>query len=212
MTNQLLVATIALLAGYLLGSIPWGFFAGRIAGVDIREEGSGNIGATNVLRTLGKGYGYAVFAADLLKGFCAVRLTYLIASQFPSTREHPEYFATIAAIACIVGHSFPVWLNFKGGKGVATSAGAMFGLVPLAALTVLIIWIVVFEITRYVSVASIAASTALPIVVALYLKLGWMHGGFLFYVTLALAILVDWRHRSNFARLREGTEQRFARK
>lgn len=202
----------ALLVGYLLGSLPSGYLAGRIAGVDIRAEGSGNIGATNVLRVLGKTYGHAVFAADLLKGFAAVTLTHLIVTRVAGAREYAIYFATIAAVMCIAGHAFPVWLRFKGGKGVATSGGAMFGLMPLAAAVVLIIWIATFELTRYVSVASVAAAVGLPIAVAVLLRLGFMHGTFLFYITLALAALVVWRHRSNFARLRSGTEQRFNRK
>lgn len=202
----------ALLIGYFFGSLPSGYLAGQIAGIDVREKGSGNIGATNVLRVLGKTYGYAVFAADLLKGFAAVTLTHLIAMRIPAARDYAIYFATIAAVMCIAGHAFPVWLRFKGGKGVATSGGAMFGLMPLAATIVLLIWIATFELTRYVSMASVAAAIGLPVTVAVLLRLGFMHGTFLFYITLALAALVVWRHRSNFARLRAGTEQRFQRK
>ncbi|MEP6937285.1 MAG: glycerol-3-phosphate 1-O-acyltransferase PlsY [Chthoniobacterales bacterium] len=200
------------MVGYLIGSFPSGYLAGRVAGIDVRAVGSGNIGATNILRLLGKGYGYSVFFLDAFKGFAAVRIAYFLASRLPESREKAIYFATTAAVACIVGHAFPIWLRFKGGKGVATSAGAIFGLTPVAAFVVLIVWIVVFETSRYVSVASIAAAIALPLTVAGLLFAGAMQGMFLFYVTLALAVLVVWRHRSNFARLRAGTEQRFSRK
>ncbi|HEV2096389.1 MAG TPA: glycerol-3-phosphate 1-O-acyltransferase PlsY [Chthoniobacterales bacterium] len=202
----------ALLIGYLFGSFPTGYLAGLLAGVDIRKQGSGNIGATNVLRVVGKKYGYAVFLADVLKGFAAVNLAHFIATRIAASAQHPIYFATIAAVGCIVGHAFPVWLRFKGGKGVATSAGAMFGLMPVAATIVLVIWILVFEVTRYVSVASVVAAAGLPVAVAILIRVGLMHDPFLVYITALLALLVVWRHRSNFARLRAGTEQRFTRK
>ena len=129
----------------------------------------------------------------------------------PANR-YAEYFAILAAVLCVVGHTFPIWLRFKGGKGVATSAGAIFGLMSLAAVTVFLIWVIVFEITRYVSVASIVASAFLPVTVALFMRWNLIEGrGFLYFSTL-MAILVVWRHRSNFSRLRNGTEQRFTRK
>ncbi len=205
-------AALSLLIGYLFGSFPSGYLIGRFAGVDVRKVGSGNIGATNILRVLGKRYGYTVFFLDAFKGFAAVRLVHFLVGRIPATREIAIYFATTAAVACIVGHAFPAWLRFKGGKGVATSAGAIFGLTPIAAFVVLIVWIVAFEVSRYVSVASIAAAIALPITVAALIFTGVMQGTFLFYVTFALTVLVVWRHRSNFARLRAGTEQRFSRK
>ncbi len=111
---------------YLIGSIPFGYLAGRLAGIDIRKYGSGNIGATNVLRVLGKKWGYGVFFADAFKGFFAVRLALFIASRVPETAGYTEFYAILAAAICVAGHSFPVWLRFKGGKGVATSAGALF--------------------------------------------------------------------------------------
>src|SRR5207249_4063406 len=131
----------AALVAYLLGSIPFGFIAGSIAGVDVREHGSGNIGATNTLRVLGKKYGYAVFVADVLKGFLAVRIALWLAHFDPAT----SYFiAILAAFFVVVGHSFPVWLRFRGGKGVAAAAGACLGLVPAATFIAVIVWIAVF--------------------------------------------------------------------
>jgi glycerol-3-phosphate acyltransferase PlsY len=211
MTLWFLVLGIALL-GYLCGSLPFGYFAGRISGTDIRAAGSGNIGATNVLRVLGKKWGYAVFLADAFKGFTAVRLSSLIAEQVISARPYAEYFAILAAVTCIVGHTFPVWLRFKGGKGVATSVGAVFGLMPIAAITIFTIWVIVFEITRYVSVASIVAASSLPITIAVLMRWKIIQGTGLLYFSSVMLILVLWRHRSNFSRLLKGTEQRFTRK
>lgn len=198
--------------GYLFGSFPAGYFAGRIAGVNVRAVGSGNIGATNVLRVLGKRWGYAVFFVDAFKGFAAVRLASFLAEHLTFARTHAVYFAILAAVLCVVGHTFPIWLRFKGGKGVATSAGAIFGLMPLAAVIIFLVWVVVFEITRYVSVASLVAASALPVAVALLIHWEIIEGAGLLYFSALLASLVVWRHRSNFSRLLKGTEQRFTRK
>ena len=198
--------------GYLFGSFPSGYFSGRIAGVDVRSVGSGNIGATNVLRVLGKRWGYTVFFVDAFKGFVAVRLAFFLAEHLTFARTHAAYFAILAAVMCVVGHTCPIWLGFKGGKGVATSAGAVFGLMPLAAVIIFLVWVVVFEITRYVSLASLVAALALPATVALLIHWEIIEGAGLLYFSTVLAILVVWRHRSNFSRLLKGTEQRFTRK
>ena len=195
-----------------MGSIPFGYLAGRIAGIDIRKCGSGNVGATNVIRTLGKGYGYPVFVADFLKGLGAVRMGYLISTPGHSEWNSPEMFGILAAIASVIGHSFPVWLRFKGGKGVATSAGALFGLAPVAAIAGAAIWILTFWLTRYVSVASIAAAAALPFIILITTWLSRTAGKSLFYSSVCLAAVVIWRHRSNLSRLLHGTEPRFTRK
>jgi len=198
--------------GYLFGSFPAGYFAGRIAGVDVRSAGSGNIGATNVLRVLGKRWGYTVFFVDAFKGFAAVRLAFFLAEHLTLARPYAVFFAILAAVMCVVGHTFPIWLGFKGGKGVATSAGAIFGLMPLAAVIIFLVWVVVFEITRYVSVASLIAASALPLTVALLIRCKIVDSVALLYFSTVLAILVVWRHRSNLSRLLKGTEQRFTRK
>jgi glycerol-3-phosphate acyltransferase PlsY len=208
---MLAFATVVI-GSYLLGSLPFGYLAGRIAGIDIRHSGSGNVGATNVIRTLGKGYGYPVFAADFLKGFGAVKM-----SIFIGARMHPEWvsseiFGIVAAISSVLGHSFPVWLHFNGGKGVATSAGALFGLAPIAALVGAAIWILTFLLTRYVSVASITAAASLPLIILLTTWLSQSGGKSLFYASVCLATVVIWRHRSNLSRLMRGTEPRFTRK
>jgi acyl phosphate:glycerol-3-phosphate acyltransferase len=206
-----LLLTCSLL-GYLLGSFPAGYLAGRLAGVDVRREGSGNIGATNVLRTLGKKWGYPVFAIDAFKGFAAVRISLMLVNLWPEAKPYAEYIAILTAMSCVAGHAFPVWLRFKGGKGVATSAGALAGLVPLAVPFVLLVWIVVFEISRYVSLASIIAAIFLPIIVGLLTRWNFVDTRALIYFSLAIMLLVLWRHRSNFSRLLNGTEQRFRRK
>src|ERR1051325_5921631 len=160
-----MVIFMTLVAGsYLLGSIPFGFLIGRLGGIDIRQAGSCNIGATNVVRALGKRYGYPVFVLDFLKGFGAVKISISIAADARQTCGSPEMVGILAAGAAVIGHSFPLWLKFRGGKGVATAAGALFGLMPLAALIAVTIWVLVFWFTRYVSVASLVTAVALPVV------------------------------------------------
>jgi acyl phosphate:glycerol-3-phosphate acyltransferase len=208
----MLTFAAVMIGSYLLGSIPFGYLAGRIAGIDIRKCGSGNVGATNVTRMLGKSYGYPVFAGDFLKGFGAVRMAFLVGTRGHSEWNSPEIFGILAAIASVIGHSFPVWLRFKGGKGVATSAGALFGLAPVAAIAGAAIWILTFWLTRYVSVASITATAALPFIVLATTWLSGTAGKSLFYSSVCLAAVVIWRHRSNLSRLLHGTEPRFTRK
>ncbi|HKR53981.1 MAG TPA: glycerol-3-phosphate 1-O-acyltransferase PlsY [Chthoniobacterales bacterium] len=196
----------AALVAYLLGSIPFGFVAGLIAGVDVRKHGSGNIGATNTLRVLGKKYGYPVFVADVLKGFLAVRIALWLTRFDPSTGD---FIGILAAFFVVVGHSFPIWLRFRGGKGVAAAAGACLGLVPLATLIAVLIWIVTFFIFRYVSLASIVAAIALALSA---LFLGYAADPILLTFTCLIAALIILRHRSNIMRLLQGREPRFDRK
>ena len=204
--------TIAALGSYLLGSIPFGYVAGKIGGIDIRKVGSGNIGATNVTRALGKRYGYPVFVLDFLKGFGAVKISMSIAPDTGPEWCSPEMFGIVAALASVIGHSFPLWLKFRGGKGVATSAGALFGLMPLATLIAVAIWVLVFWFTRYVSVASLVTVVAVPLVILTMSRFNQIHGNALFFSSLGIAAVVIWRHRSNFSRLIRGSEQRFTRK
>lgn len=203
-----------LVSGYLIGSIPAGYIAGRIRGIDIRQHGSGNIGATNAVRVLGKAYGYTVFFVDVLKGLAAVRVAMWLARYSSLDKGDLELLGIFAAVACVLGHSFPVWLKFRGGKGVATSAGVLLGLAPWAALIAFLVWVVVFQVTRYVSLASIISAAALPITVALLMRLDAKpnHGRVLLYLSTGVTAVVILRHRSNIARLMNGTEQRFSRK
>ena len=196
----------AALIAYLLGSIPFGFIAGRIAGIDVRQYGSGNIGATNTLRVLGKKYGYAVFVADVVKGFVAVRIALWLAQFDPSTNY---LIGILAALFVVVGHSFPVWLGFRGGKGVAAAAGACLGLLPVATFIAVIVWTVTFFVFRFVSLASIIAAVALPLSAWL---LGNARDPIVLGFSLLIAALIIFRHRSNIMRLLQGREPRFDRK
>jgi acyl phosphate:glycerol-3-phosphate acyltransferase len=202
---------VVLAGSYLLGSIPFGYLIGRIAGVDVRETGSGNVGATNVVRVLGKRYGYPVFVLDFLKGFGAVKISMLLATGPSPDWNSPEMFGIIAAVSSVVGHSYPPWLKFQGGKGVATSAGALFALTAVGGLIGLAIWIVIFLLTRYVSVASVTAALVLPIVIFVISRRNEGVKG-IFYFSVCAAAVVVWRHRSNLFRLMRGTEPRFSRK
>lgn len=185
---------IALVAAYLLGSIPFALIAGRLNGVDLRTVGSGNLGATNVFRTLGRTWGIAVMILDIAKGAAAVLLAEALTSN-------PWPLA--AGALAILGHVFPVWTRFKGGKGVAVGAGALIGLVPAASGIILLIWILLVVTTRYVSVASIVAALAAA-------PLAWAFGAPWSYVAfIALAALfVILKHRENIVRLFRGTENR----
>jgi glycerol-3-phosphate acyltransferase PlsY len=198
--------------GYLIGSCPNGYFVGRARGIDIRRHGSGNIGATNILRVLGKKLGYLVFGLDTLKGFIAVRFAFALALATTPGVAHRELVGIAAGLACILGHTFPVWLHFRGGKGVATSAGVLLGLMPIAVVSVFVVWILLFYATRYVSVASITAAAALPIFVALYLWVKALTGAELLPFSIIIAAVVIWRHRPNMQRLLRGEEQRFEEK
>lgn len=209
MTPQLYSLLLAAAVGYLLGSCPNGLLVARARGVDIRKHGSGNIGATNVLRVLGKKWGYLVFALDAFKGFAAVRVAFALAAAINPGGPYREVVGIAGGLACILGHTFPVWLRFRGGKGVATSAGVLLGLMPLAVFSVFVIWVILFKGTRYVSVASIGAALALPLFVALFLRLKILTGASLLPFSILIAGVVIWRHRSNIHRLLKGNEQRF---
>ena len=192
-------------ASYLIGSIPFGLLASKLKGTDIREHGSGNIGATNVLRTLGKPIGIAVLILDVLKGFAPVKGAFHLI-HLPLFEAHP-LLGMGCAIAAIYGHNFPVWLKFKGGKGIATSAGALLALLPVPLGIALGTWIIVFLLSRYVSLASIIASISIPVSVALLSP-----SAPILIFTIALAALAIWRHHANIKRLLVGTENRFDRK
>jgi glycerol-3-phosphate acyltransferase PlsY len=202
---------VVIVGTYLLGSIPFGYLVGQFAGIDIRTAGSGNVGATNVVRLLGKRYGYPVFALDFLKGFGAVKISILIATAAAPNFNSPEIFGVIAALCSVLGHSYPPWLKFKGGKGVSTAAGAILGLIPVAALIGIAVWLVVFWFTRYVSLASVTAAVVLPLLI-LVISWGKENAQVVFYFSVCVAVVVIWRHRSNLSRLMRGTEPRFTRK
>ncbi len=210
--NPAISTGLLFLASYLAGSIPFGFLAGRCKGVDIRTLGSGNIGATNVLRVLGRKWGIPVFLCDAAKGFFAVYLSMRIARHCGLFSPSPELIGIVAAVCCIIGHNFPCWLRFKGGKGVATSAGVLIGLMPLQALIVIMVWAIVFFSTRYVSLASLMAALSLPLALLIALSPSDAARSPLFHFALLISALVFWRHRANIQRLVAGTENRFERR
>ena len=201
-----------LIGSYLLGSIPFGYLAGRLEGIDIRQVGSGNVGATNVLRVLGKKYGYPVFALDVLKGFGAVKISMLVAPGVPLAWNSPEIIGILAAISSVLGHLYPPWLRFKGGKGVATSAGALLALTPVATLIGVVVWIIVFWLSRYVSLASVTAAVVLPMVILVMTWQDQNKAKPLVLASACVAAIVIWRHRSNLSRLMRGNEPRFTQK
>ena len=195
--------TVAI-AAYMLGSIPTGYLVARAKGVDIRTVGSGNIGATNVFRFLGKPAGIFVLVFDGLKGFAGCAwLVDAVIQAFQASPEETEYLRLIAGLFVILGHNYTCWLKFKGGKGIATSAGALAALVPWALLIILSLWIILFALTRYVSVGSLAASVTLPFATWFTTK-SWT----LTLVTAAMGVLAIYKHKANIQRLLNGTENR----
>lgn len=201
--GYLLVALVA----YLIGSVPTGYLVARARGVDIRSHGSGNIGATNVLRVLGKPAGILVLVLDALKGATAVLLAPGIFASWVSPEEADLYLPLVAGIGAILGHNYTCWLRFKGGKGVATSGGVLAALVPLAFLITLATWILVIAISRYVSLGSVIAAAVLPFATAFTHARTQAHWPLL-ALTAVIGLLVIWSHRANILRLRAGTESR----
>lgn len=197
-----------ILVGYVVGSTPFGYIAGRMKGIDIREHGSKNIGSTNVLRVLGKGIGYPVFALDVLKGVVPV----LLARIYAQDVEPVGLVPALTSVATILGHNYTFWLGFKGGKGIATSAGALLPIMPFTILAAVTLWVVTFLTTRYVSLGSIVAALTLP---ASFLIQGVSTGAWN-WPLLGLASLIGglavFKHRANIERLRRGTENKFERK
>lgn len=198
--GYILVALIA----YLLGSIPTGFLVAKARGFDIRTVGSGNIGATNVFRILGKPAGIFVLLTDAAKGWLAVFVVAKLMSAwfYPAAGSTArEWFAICAGVAAILGHNYTCWLYFKGGKGIATSAGVLGALVPGPFLIILSVWIIIFALTRYVSLASISAAFTLPFA-------AWAVGDSLtiIFVAAALTALAIYKHKANIKRLIDGTE------
>jgi glycerol-3-phosphate acyltransferase PlsY len=198
---------VVALGAYLLGSIPFGFLVAKAKGIDIRSVGSGNIGATNALRVLGKPAGIFVLFMDVLKGYAAVWLCATLLKQFCPNAD-VERLRIVAGIGAVMGHNYTCWLRFKGGKGIATTAGVYIALAPWPLLIALGVFILAVVLTRYISVGSIAAAVALPAAV-------WImppHDILLGVVTTALGALAIYKHNSNLQRLIAGTENRFGKK
>jgi len=192
---------LVLAGSYLLGSIPFSYLVARVFGVgDVRKVGSGNVGATNVMRSAGKAAGVLAFLLDATKGAAA---TFLVGLLDP----HDHVTPSLAAIAAVLGHIFPVWLRFQGGKGVATGAGAFLPLAPVAAGLSMGVFAICLAVSRYVSVSSIVAALSLPIMAAAFgaPSAVWLAAAF-------CAGVIVFKHRANIRRLRAGTENRLGRK
>jgi len=212
---------IIAVAAYLLGSIPTGYLVARAKGIDIRKTGSGNIGATNAMRVLGKPAGIFVLLMDATKGYMACALippliyNWLFSDSYRFSlnfQDAPANFqigvCIIAGISAVLGHNYTCWLQFKGGKGIATTAGVFLALAPWAVLVALVVFILAVVLTKYVSAGSIAAAIALPATVWIMspdnLELG--------IVSTALGVLAIYKHKSNIQRLMAGTENRLGKK
>jgi glycerol-3-phosphate acyltransferase PlsY len=182
---------------YVLGSLTFGLFVGRwVKGIDIRRHGSGNLGATNVFRVIGWKWGILVLFLDTLKGFLAVGIP-----QIAFHTDFPSYFLLL------LGHTFPLWLGFKGGKGVATSLGVFLGIAPLPTLFAFGLWVLVFASFRILSLASLIAAFAFPIILALLDRRGESFA-YLFPVACLLTLFIAYLHRENIRRIFRGEEKR----
>lgn len=195
-----------ILVSYLIGAIPFAYILGKvIKHIDLRREGSGNIGATNAWRVLGKKIGIATLIMDILKGFLAV---ILISRVFPLRIIQDEFMRRFfCGLAAIIGHNFPVYLKFKGGKGVAASAGVVLGLAPEALGSAVVVWSLILFLTNYVSLASILAGVSLPV-----FSIVFGYPPAMRWFLLILCIFVIIRHRSNIIRLVNGEEKKFIKK
>ena len=202
---------IIVVVSYLLGSIPFGYLLVRIfRGQDVRQAGSGNIGATNVARTGSKGLGIATLFLDALKGYAAVKFAFWLAasSRFESHSHTIVLLAALAAFCAILGHMFTVWLRFKGGKGVATAVGAFAALAPRAIVVALILFVIVVALTRYISLGSMAAAAAFPLLV-LWLSPAERTTPAILLLIAASSLLIVVRHKDNIRRLLAGIEHRW---
>ncbi|HET8632541.1 MAG TPA: glycerol-3-phosphate 1-O-acyltransferase PlsY [Gemmatimonadales bacterium] len=193
---------LALLASYLLGAIPTSFLAGKLfRGIDLRQHGSGNLGATNLYRTLGARFAIPVGLFDMAKGAVPVMLIAPMASS-------SKYVAILCGIMAVVGHVFSVFVRFRGGKGVATASGVMLGLTPWAVLVSLAVWLIVVRASGYVSLGSMAGAIVLPLAAWL------LHPSQrdIIWIQILVALAIIWLHRANIRRLLAGTENRFGRR
>ena len=202
----------AVVIPYLIGAVPFGFLIGKMKGLDIRTQGSGNIGATNVTRVIGKNWGRLCFALDLMKGILPVLLAMLLVRH--GFWEDPYgILPSLAALSAVCGHIYPVYLRFHGGKGISTAAGAILALNPPALLSAGVVWAAVFLLSRYVSLASILGAVSLPMFAWIMQLSGiWNSSATEMVLFCVLAVLAVLRHTSNIRRLLSGTESRFVKK
>lgn len=202
------IATMLAMAmmGYVIGATPFGFLIAKLKGIDIREVGSKNIGATNVWRNLGPAYGLPVFILDALKGWLPAWGAVTMLSDGPETQTLATVGGMIAGMAAVLGHNFTFWLKGRGGKGVATSAGVLLGLAPAAVGIAALVWAVLFFDCRYSSLASLGAALAVPVSMAGFMAASGSWNPVLLAFGVVLCVLTFVRHKANIARLLAGTE------
>jgi len=205
----MVIFVACLAASYCLGSIPAAYIAGKSRGIDLRKHGSGNLGATNVMRVLGTKVGLLVFAFDMAKGAAPVLLFPRLVPASALPFGNPVWFAILCGALAIAGHTRPVFLGFgKGGKGVATAAGVFLALAPVQTLLALVVFAVVLLSSGYVSLGSLTSATILPLLLAITVGVRSP----VFLVSIAIALFVFWTHRANIVRLRNGEENRFGKR
>ena len=202
---------IVFIISNLLGAIPWGFIIGKSKGIDIREHGSKNIGATNVTRVIGKKWGVLCFAIDFLKGFIPViTVRVLFPAVFFLTPVEVSTAIILAVLGTVLGHMYPVYLKFKGGKGISTGAGALVAITPYAVICGLAIWVIVFKLSKYVSLASIVAAIAVSILSFIFSYQGvFPIDNILLYFIVFVSLMAIYKHKANIKRLLNGTENSF---
>ncbi|OPZ05812.1 MAG: Glycerol-3-phosphate acyltransferase [candidate division BRC1 bacterium ADurb.BinA292] len=195
---------LGILTAYLIGSLPTAYLMGRVKGIDIRRAGSGNVGATNALRVLGKPWGFGCLLVDLLKGYLPA--AFLLPAAWFAPAWPDRLWPWVVGLAAVAGHTCSPWLGFKGGKGVATSLGMLLAVIPLAMLILLPIALGIIAATGYVSLAAIVSCVLLPLILIAidFRNPPWISVA----VTSLLGLFIIWKHRSNIARLRAGTESR----
>ncbi|MBR7144692.1 MAG: glycerol-3-phosphate 1-O-acyltransferase PlsY [Lentisphaeria bacterium] len=209
--EQITIFALIAVAGYLIGSVPFGFIIGKLKGIDIRTVGSGNIGATNVTRAVSPLAGKICFALDFCKGLLPVLFLKLLVAK--GIIAAPAWGAgeLFMIFSVVMGHMFTCFLGFKGGKGIATAVGGVAAVAPLPALAAFLTWLVIFKVSGYVSLGSILGAIALPVwtVVLAWLKVAAFPGWAVVIFFFLLAVVAVWTHRSNIKRLCNGTENSF---
>lgn len=203
---------LSALAGYVSGATPFGYFAGRLKGIDIREHGSKNIGATNVVRVCGKGIGIPVFILDVLKGWLPAWLVLKWFASHDASVELSTIASIVTGIAAVLGHNYTFWLKGRGGKGIATSTGALLAVAPVAVGVGLVVWYLTLKLTQYVSVASMVAALAIPITMSVMMLRDGSWNFILLAFGVVLCVLAIVRHKTNIERLMAGTENRVGQK
>lgn len=228
MAYEILYEILLVVAGYLFGSIPFAYIVCKVSrGIDIRDYGSGNMGATNVMRTLGKKAGYLTLGLDMLKGTIPVFLARIYiwfgnysgfgtkdsGTDFPKFLDEGFLLALVAFMA-VVGHGLPVWVKFKGGKSAAVGAGALLGINPIAYVIILLVWFPLLKITKIMSLSNLIMALVAPIIYWIFAGNDWFFNGSLWALIVAsiMVVFVFWRHKANLKRLLTGTERKMGEK